>query len=124
MSLPCSALSNTTARNRLGRVADELGKGDAGKIEPRSPLTVFLEGCTYDVALNVVVGKVGSANVSRRFGLVQQVASSPAKHLRHVLIAQGWDGQSKVTAISDGEPALPNLVRRAVRGPVTHMLDW
>ncbi len=26
--------------------------------------------------------------------------------------------------ISDGEPALPNLVRRAVQGPVTHILDW
>ena len=62
--------------------------------------------------------------MSRRFGLVQQAAGSPAKQLRHDLIAQGWDGQSKVTVISDGEPALPNLVRRAVRGPVTHILDW
>lgn len=39
-------------------------------------------------------------------------------------MTQGWDGQSKVTVISDGEPALPNLVRRAVKGPVIHILDW
>jgi hypothetical protein len=34
------------------------------------------------------------------------------------------DGQSNVTVISDREPTLPNLVRRAVRGSVTHILDW
>jgi hypothetical protein len=62
--------------------------------------------------------------MSRRFGLVQHAARSPAKQLRHDLNTQGWDGQSKVTVISDGEPALPNLVRRAVQGPVTHILDW
>ncbi|GLT12000.1 hypothetical protein GCM10007928_42330 [Sulfitobacter porphyrae] len=62
--------------------------------------------------------------MSRRFGLVRQAARSPAKQLRHDLIAQGWDDQSKVTVISDGEHALPNLVRRAVQGPVTHILDW
>lgn len=136
MFLPCSAQSNTTVRNRLGRVADELGhddasQGDADTIAPRSPLTVFLDGahirCRPEYQkrhLDVVVGKVESPNMSRRFDLVQQAASSPAKQLRHDLIAQGWDGQSKVTVISDGEPALPNLVRRAVRGPVTHILDW
>jgi len=62
--------------------------------------------------------------MSRRLGLVQQAAKSPARQLRNDLMAQGWDGQSKVTVISDGEPALPNLVRRAVKGPVTHILDW
>jgi hypothetical protein len=40
------------------------------------------------------------------------------------MIAQAWDGQSKVSVNSDGEPALPNLVRRAVRGPVFRILDW
>lgn len=77
-----------------------------------------------DTDLDVVVGKVESPNMSRRFGLVQQAASSPAKQLRHDLIAQGWDGQNKVTVISDGEPALPNLVRRAAQSPVTPILDW
>ena len=74
--------------------------------------------------LDAVVGKVENANTSRRFGLVQQAARYPAKQLRHDLIAQDRDGQSKVTVISDGEPALPNLVRRAVQEPVTHILDW
>lgn len=136
MFLPCSDQSNTTVRNRLGRVADELGheeasQGDADTIAPRSSLTVFLDGahirCRPEYQkrrLDVVVGKVESPSMGRRFGLVQQAASSPEKQLRHDLIAQGWDGQSKVTVISDGEPALPNLVRRAVRGPVTHILDW
>ena len=134
--LPCSAQSNTTVRNRLGRVADELcqndaSQGDADTRAPRSPLTVFLDGahirCRPEYQkrhLDVVVGQVESPNMSRRFGLVQQAARSAAKQLRHDLIAQGRDGQSKVTVISDGEPALPNLARRAVRGPVTHIPDW
>lgn len=136
MFLPCSAQLNTTVRNRLGRIADERGhedasQGNADAIAPRSPLTVFPDGahirCWPEYQkrhLNVVVGTVESPNMSRRFGLVQQAASSPAKQLRHDLIARAWDGQSKVTVISDGNPALPNLVRRAVRGPVTQILDW
>ena len=70
------------------------------------------------------IGKVENANISRRFGLVPQAAKSPAKQLQNDLIAQGWDGQSKVIVLSDGGTALPNLVRRAVQGPVTHILDW
>jgi len=136
MFLPCSAQSNMTVRNRLGRVADELdhedaSQSDADTIARPTPLTVFLDGahirCRPEYQkrhLDVVAGKIESSNMSRRFGLVQQAASSPTKQLRHDLIAQGWDGQRKVTVISDGEAALPNLVRRAVRGPVTHILDW
>lgn len=60
----------------------------------------------------------------RRFGLVPQAASSPAKQLRHDLFDLGWDGERPVTVISDGEPTLPNLIRNAVRGPVRHILDW
>lgn len=95
------------------------------------PTAVFLDGAQIrcrpeyrERHLDIVVGKVESPNMSQRFGLVQQAASSPAKQLRHDLIAQCWDGQSKVAVISDGESALPNLVRRVVRGPVTHILDW
>lgn len=71
-----------------------------------------------------MVGKIETPNMSRRFGLVQQAAKSPARQLKNYLKAQGWDGQSKVTVISDGETALPNLVRRAVRSSVIHILDW
>ena len=75
MFLPCSAQSNTIVRNRLGRIADELGhedasQGDADTIAPRSPLTVFLDGahirCRPEYQkryLDVVVGKVESPNM-------------------------------------------------------------
>ena len=136
MFLPCAPQSNTTVRNRLGRVAEKLDftderQRDKNSSPTSSPLTVFLDAahirCRPEYQkrhLDVVVGKVENANMSRRFGLVQQAAKSLAKQLRNDLIAQGWDDQSKVTVISDGEPALPNLVRRAVQGPVTHILDW
>lgn len=62
--------------------------------------------------------------MSRRFSLVHQAAKSPAGLLRSHLLAQGWDGERKVTVISDGEPTLPNLVRRAVKAHVTHIFDW
>lgn len=134
--LPCAPQSNTTVRNRLARIAKTLEATEAAHIDTSanaksSPQTVFLDGahirCRPEYQkrhLDVVVGKIESPNMSRRFGLVQQTAKSPAKQLRNDLLMQGWDGQSKVTVISDGEPALPNLVRRAVNGPVTHILDW
>ncbi len=134
--LPCAPQHNTTVRNRLGRVTETLEETKAAQIETNadvksSPLTVFLDGahirCRPEFQkrhLDVVVGKIETPNMSRRFGLVQQASKSPAKQLRNDLLMQGWDSQSKVTVISDGEPALPNLVRRAVKGPVTHILDW
>jgi hypothetical protein len=134
--LPCSPQSNTTVRNRLGGIAETLETAQAAQSDTdtkptSSPLTVFLDGahirCRPEYQkrhLDVVVGKIENPNMSRRFGLVQQAAKFPARQLRNDLIAQGWDGQSKVTVISDGEPALPNLVRRAIKGPVTHILDW
>jgi hypothetical protein len=134
--LPCAPQSNTTVRNRLGRIAESLCSAEAEErnkdTQPTSaPLTVFLDGahirCRPEYQkrhLDVVVGKIENRYMSRRFGLVQQAAKFPARQLRNDLIAQGWDGQSKVTVISDGEPALPNLVRRAVKGSVTHILDW
>ena len=134
--LPCAPQPNTTVRNRLGRIAETLEATETASIDTSAdakslPLTVFLDGahirCRPEYQkrhLDIVVGKIENSNMSRRFGLVQQAAKSPARQLRNGLKAQGWDGQSKVTVISDGEPALPNLVRRAVKGPVTHILDW
>jgi hypothetical protein len=37
---------------------------------------------------------------------------------------QGWREGGVVTAISDGDPALPALVRSATGGPVEPVLDW
>ncbi len=134
--LPCASQTNTTIRNRLGGIADTLetalaAQSDTDTKPISSPLTVFLDGAHIQCRpefqkrhLDVVVGKIENPNMSRRFGLVQQAAKSLARQPRNDLMVQGWDGQSKVTVISDGEPALPNLVRRAVKGPVTHILDW
>lgn len=57
-------------------------------------------------------------------GLVRQAILPPASQLRQDLRALGWDHEQAVTIISDGEPALPNLVRNAVGGKVRHILDW
>lgn len=135
--LPCAKQTNTSVRNRLGKIAEEIS--DIENVAPAvssagssaATVTVFLDGahirCRPEYQkrhLDVVVGKVESSQMCRRFGLVQQAAQSPSRQLRHDLKAIGWDDDSPVTVISDGEPALPNLVRVAVGGPVRHILDW
>lgn len=135
--LPCAKQVNTSIGNRLGKIAREIS--DSESVEPAissacksaAPVTVFLDGAhirsrpEYQKRhLDVVVGKIGSPHISRRFGLVQQAARSPSGQLRQALQETGWDGKSLVTVISDGEPALPNLVRYAVGEPVHHILDW
>jgi hypothetical protein len=40
------------------------------------------------------------------------------------LLEQGWYPGRRLAAISDGEAALPNLVRAAIGEPVRHILDW
>ena len=134
--LPCAKQINTTVRNRLGRVAQNLIEREPAQISvdkdaQSPPLTVFLDGahirCRPEYQkrhLDVVVGKVESPNMCRRFGLVAQAGPSPSGQLRQDLFELGWDGQRPVTVISDGEPALPNLVRVAVDGRVRHILDW
>ena len=44
--------------------------------------------------------------------------------LRAALHEQGWRQGEAVIAISDGDPALPALVRSAIGGPVEPILDW
>ncbi|MBM2324373.1 MULTISPECIES: ISKra4 family transposase [Roseobacteraceae] len=134
--LPCAKQINTTVRNRLGRVAQSFIDREPAQISvdedaQSPPLTVFLDGahirCRPEYQkrhLDVVVGKVESPNMCRRFGLVAQAGPSPSGQLRQDLLALGWDGQRPVTVISDGEPALPNLIRAAVDGRVRHILDW
>jgi hypothetical protein len=134
--LPCETQMNTTVRNRLGSIAQDIGDCErtvfaVDEKGSSPPLTVLLDGahirCRPEYQkrhLDVVVGKIESPDMSRRFGLVVQAALSPAKQLRQDLSALGWDGHRSVTVISDGEPALPNLVRGAVQGPVRHILDW
>ena len=75
--------------------------------------------------LDVTVGKVETAGrPPRRFALAPMGAEQPAQAIRAALIEQGWRLGRPVTVISDGEPALPNLVCAAKGGPVSHILDW
>ena len=61
---------------------------------------------------------------TRRFALVRSVAEQPHALLRAALRDQSWREGDAVTAISDGDPALPALVRSATGGLVELILDW
>lgn len=131
--LPCAKPHNTTVRNRLGRIAESITKADTPTNETSSslPVTVFIDGAHIRCGpeyqkrhLDVVVGKIETRDMCRRFGLAPQGASSPATQLRRDLAELGWNGCRPVTVISDGEAALSNLVRGATDGKVQHILDW
>ena len=72
-----------------------------------------------------ICGKVEhEGHSTRRFALVRSVAEQPHALLRAALQDQGWREGDAVTTISDGDPALPALVRSATSGPVEAILDW
>ena len=72
-----------------------------------------------------ICGKVErEGHPTRRFALVRSVAEQPHALLRAALLDQGWREVDAVTAVSDGDPALPALVRSATGGPVEAILDW
>jgi len=72
-----------------------------------------------------ICGKVEhEGHATRRFGLVRSVAAQPHALLRAALQDQGWREGEAVTVISDGDPALPALVRSATGGPVEYILEW
>jgi len=72
-----------------------------------------------------ICGKVErEGHATRRFALVRSVAEQPHALLRAALQDQGWREGDAVTVISDGDPALPALVRSATGGSVEHILDW
>jgi len=72
-----------------------------------------------------ICGKVErDGHPTRRFALVRSVAEQPHALLRAALQDQGWREGDAVTAISDGDVALPALVRSATGGPVEPILDW
>ncbi len=72
-----------------------------------------------------ICGKVEhEGHPTRRFAVVRSAAEQPQALLRAALRDQGWREGDAVTAISDGDPALPALVRSATGGPVEHILDW
>jgi len=76
-------------------------------------------------SFEAICGKVErEGHATRRFALVRSVARQPHALLRAALLDQGWREGDAVIAISDGDPALPSLVRSATGGPVEPILDW
>ena len=72
-----------------------------------------------------ICGKVErDGHPTRRFALVRSVAEQPHALLRAALQDQGWREGDAITVISDGDLALPALVRSATGGPVGAILDW
>lgn len=136
--LPCQPPHHTTVRGRLGRIADRLERSRSTSSDPidetpKGGLTVFLDGahirCRPEYQqrhLDLVVGKLENRHMSRRFGMVVNATASPRNRMRDELSAFGWKPGRLLTVISDGEPALPNLIRNAVYGDgtVKHILDW
>lgn len=141
--LPCSRLNHASVRNRLHRVAaavesaeisaapvshacrEAIGGSDDG-------ITVLIDGAHIRAApghqtrhLDVTVGKVEApGRTPRRFALAPIGADRPLVQIRAALTEQGWTDEPPVTVISDGEAALPELVRRATRSDIRHVLDW
>lgn len=141
--LPCSPPSHANVRNRLHRVAAALKDAEKDTAEaPRDPSTeaedagediiVLIDGAHIRAApghqarhLDVTVGKVEvPGRPPRRFALAPLGADRPSVQVRAALADQGWADKRPVTVISDGEAALPDLVRRATRADVVHILDW
>ena len=139
--LPCSPPNHVSVRNRLHRVAGRIEAVEAAA--PTAPdvprrrnapaeIVVMIDGAHLRAVpahpsrhLDVTVGKVETAGrLPRRFALAPLGAEQPAQAVRAALISQGWQPGRPVTVISDGEPALLNLVRAAGGEPVRHILDW
>ena len=90
-------------------------------LPPKGGLTVFLDGahvrCRPEYQqrhLDLVVGKIESRNMCRRFGLVANATASAGSRMREELSDFGWKPGRLLTVISDGELALPNLIRNAI----------
>ena len=74
--------------------------------------------------VDATVGKIeGMGKPPRRLALAPKGAEAPLAILRQALREQGWQPGRPVMVLSDGEAALPNLVRAAMGEPVTCILD-
>ncbi len=134
--LPCAPTNHATIRNRTHRVAAEIEAKvpDAPRDVPalNDEIVVMIDGAHIRAApgyqsrhLDVTVGKVEvSGRRPRRFALAPKGSDHPLTAVRAALVEQGWHAGRALTVISDGEAALPNLVRAATGGPVRHILDW
>jgi len=145
--LPVSPANHESLRSRTHAVALQLEATDrqavaeitavrddtdkAAAADERRPI-VMLDGAYIRAVpghqvrnFEAICGKVErEGHATRRFALVRSVAEQPHALLRAPLQSQGWREGDAVTAISDGDPALPALVRSATGGSVEHILDW
>ena len=138
MLLPCEPPNHATMRNRTHRVAAEL---EVRTVVPPKPeaksskdadMIVLIDGAHIRAApgyqirhVDVTVGKIEVAGrAPRRFALAAKGAVSPLGAIRQALKDQGWRPGRSVTVLSDGEAALPGLIRAVVGEPVTCFLDW
>jgi len=145
--LPSSPASQESVRNRTHAVALRIEAADrqataevtavrnepdkAAAADERRPV-VMLDGAYIRAVpghqlrnFEAICGKVErEGHATRRVALVRSVAKQPHALLRAALQGQGWREGDPVTAISDGNPALPALVRSATSGPVQSILDW
>lgn len=75
--------------------------------------------------VDVTVGKVETAGrPPRRFALAPLGSEQPAQAITAALLDYGEQLGRPVTVISDGEPALVNLVRTATGEPIRQIIDW
>jgi len=145
--LPASPVNQESLRTRTHAVALQLEAADrqaaaegtavrderdkAAAADASRPV-VMLDGADIRAVpghqvrnFEAICGKVErEGHATRRFALVRSVAEQPHALLRAALQGQGWREGEAVTAISDGDPALPALVRSATGGSVEHILDW
>jgi hypothetical protein len=140
--LPASPANHESVRNRTHAVALRLEAADrqaaaavvvedTAAAEASRPI-VMLDGAYVRAVpghqlrnFEVICGKIEQeGRSSRRFALVRSVAEQPHALLRAALLDQGWREGSPVTVISDGDPALPALVRSAAKAPTEPILDW
>jgi len=134
--LPCSPSNHATIRNRTHRVAAEIEAKapEAPKDAPalNNEIVIMIDGAHIRAApgyqsrhVDVTVGQVEvSGPPPRRFALAPKGSDHPLRAVRAALDEQGWHAGRALTVISDGEAALPNMVRAATGGPVRHILDW
>ena len=135
---PCAKQNHVTIRNRLVTIADDLANdersaaSEGDQHSKSSDITVFLDSAYVRSRpeyqrrnFEIVVCSIESkGREKRRFGLSVIGANNPREFLRRNLEAAGWREGSAVTVLSDGDPALPRLVRNATGAEVNHILDW
>ena len=143
--LPVSPANHESVRTRTHAVALRIEAADrqaaaevmavrdepdkAAAADERRPV-VMLDGAYIRAVpghqvrnFEAICGKVErEGHATRRFALMRSVAEQPHELPRAALLDQGWREGDAVTAISDGDPALPALVRLATGGSVEHIL--